>query len=36
VERADRVYFTLNVKTAVRFGLSVPSNVLFRADAIKQ
>jgi putative ABC transport system substrate-binding protein len=36
VERADRVYFTLNVKTAVRFGLSVPSKVLFRADGIRQ
>jgi putative ABC transport system substrate-binding protein len=36
VESADRVYFTLNVKTAVGFGLSVPSKVLFRADGIKQ
>ena len=36
VESADRVYLTLNVKTAVRFGLSVPSKVLFRADAIRQ
>ena len=36
VESADRVYLTLNVKTAVGFGLSVPPKVLLRADSIKQ
>lgn len=36
VESADRVYLTLNVKTAVHFGLSVPPKVLFRADGIRQ
>ena len=36
VESADRIYLTLNVKTAVHFGLSVPPKVLLRADGIRQ
>ena len=36
VESADRVYFTLNIRTALGFGLSIPPKVLLRADGIKQ
>jgi putative tryptophan/tyrosine transport system substrate-binding protein len=36
VESADRVYLTLNLKTATRFGLTTPPKILLRADAIRQ
>ena len=36
VESADRVYLTLNLKTAIRFGLAIPAKVLLRADGIRQ
>jgi putative ABC transport system substrate-binding protein len=36
VESAERIYLTLNLKTAGRFGLSVPRKILLRADSIRQ
>jgi putative ABC transport system substrate-binding protein len=36
VESADRIYLTLNLKTAGRFGLSLPRKILLRADSIRQ
>jgi putative ABC transport system substrate-binding protein len=36
VEGADRVLLAVNLKTAAAFGLTVPRQVLFRADVIRR